>query len=242
MKLVTIVLALAASAGIVACGGGDSGGGSSSSGSNDDGFTSSGFGEAVDAVAGEAGEDAPVLQIQINTGGTEFQIRDGEQATGFIYSGGDLNPVDVEVVGTGTLEGQDFPLSQVDPAAIDKIVSGVKEQSGIEDIEITVMTLEKQVLDGELKWVVNADGNGRTGLVYNADLDGSNVTSPTGSLPGTDSGLPDTTGTDTTGGTGGSGSGSSDAGGSTGVQDAQAIANCIQQAGSDVAKIQACTQ
>src|SRR5262249_34851753 len=128
------------------------------------------------------------------------------------------------------LNGQDYPFSEIDPAAIDKIVSGVKSESGVSDIKVTVMTLEKSAVDGKLGWTINAEGGGRTGLVYNADPDGSNVTSPVGGVAGGG-------GTTTGGGSGSAGSVTGPNG-----KSAQDIASCIQQAGGDVSKIQACTQ
>jgi hypothetical protein len=195
------------------CGG--SGGGVSNEG-NEDLFTTSGFQKAFDAVRGEAGENAQALQAQITEGGADFKLRNGEQATGFVYTGGDLHDEKVDVIGPGSLEGQDFPFSEIDPAAIDRIVSGVKEKAGVSDLRVTVMTLEKSSVDGQLKWTINAEGGGRSGLVYNAEPDGSNVTSPLGDIAG------------------------SDAPGDTNT--AQGIATCVQQAGTDVSKIQACTQ
>jgi hypothetical protein len=124
------------------------------------------------------------------------------------------------VIGPGSLEGQDFPFSEIDPAAINEIVDGVKQESGVSDLKVTVMTLEKSSVDGQLKWTINAEGGGRTGLVYNAEPDGANVTSPLGDIAGSNSGSTSTS------------SGKSP----------QEIANCIQQAGTDVSKIQACTQ
>jgi hypothetical protein len=182
-------------------------------------FTTAGFQKAYDAVKDKAGENAQVLQVQVTEGGADFKLRNGEQATGFVYTGGDLHPEQVQVIGPGTLQGQDFPISEVDPAAVDKIVSGVKSQSGVNDLKVTVMTLEKSSVDGKLGWTVNAEGGGRTGLVYNAEPDGSNVTSPLGGIAGSG-------GTATTGG----------------GKSPQDIANCIQKAGTDVSKIQACTQ
>jgi hypothetical protein len=208
MRGVTIALALAGATVLAACGD-DGGGGGASIEGNEELFTSAGFERALDAVKEESGDEAPVLQIQVTQGGADFKIRDGEQATGFIYTGGELHDEEVDVIGPGTLEGQDFSLTEVDAAAIDRIVSGVKEESGVPDIKVTVLTLEKGTVDGELKWVVNAEGGGRAGLVYNAEPDGSNVTSPTSSLP---------------------------------AGSASDITECIQQAGGDVAKIQACTQ
>ena len=96
------------------------------------------------------------------------------------------------------------------------------------------MTLEKSAVDGQLKWTINAEGGGRTGLVYNAEPDGSNVTSPLGGIAGS--------GTSTSGG----GTSSSASGGITVTAPSgktpQQITECIQKAGTDVSKIQACTQ
>jgi hypothetical protein len=195
----TIGAAMSAVA-LAACGGGDS----VSNEGNSDLFTTAGFQKAFDAVQDKAGENAQALEIQITEGGATFKLRNGEQATGFIYTGGDLHDVKVDVIGTGSLEGQDYPFSDVDPGAIDKIVSGVKEQAGVSDANVSVMTLAQSPVDGNLKWTINAEGGGRTGLVYNAEPDGSNITSPT--------------------------------------QAAQGITDCIQKAGTDISKIQACTQ
>jgi hypothetical protein len=215
-----LAIGLAVSALALAACGGSSDGGVSTSG-NADLFTSAGFQKAYDAVKDKAGENAQVLQVQITAGGADFKLRNGEQATGFVYTGGDLHDEKVDVIGPGSLEGQDFPYSEVDPAAIDKIVSGVKSESGVNDLKVTVMTLERSSVDGKLKWAINAEGGGRAGLVYNAEPDGSNVTSPLGDIAG---------------------SGSSGGTSSTGAKSPQDIANCIQRAGTDVSKIQACSQ
>jgi hypothetical protein len=229
-----VIIGVALSAlGIAACGGGS--GGTSTNG-NDDLFTTAGFQKAFDAVTDKAGENATVLQVQVTSGGADFKLREGEQATGFVYTGGDLHDEQVDVVGPGSLEGQDFPIAQVNPSAIDKIVSGVESESGASDIKVTVMTLEKSAVDGQLKWTINAEGGGRTGLVYNADPDGSNVTSPLGNIAGGGTGTTGTTSTGTTAG-----------GGSTGGYGAngktpQEIAQCLQRAAGDVSKAQACVQ
>jgi hypothetical protein len=214
---------------IAACGGGSGG---TSTGGNDDLFTTAGFQKAYDAVTDKAGENATVLQVQVTSGGADFKLRQGEQATGFVYTGGDLHDEQVDVVGPGSLEGQDFPIAQVDPAAIDKIVSGVQSASGASDTKVTVMTLEKSAVDGQLKWTIVAEGGGRTGLPYNAEPDGSNVKSAVSGIVG--AGTP--TSPPTTGG--GTGGGATAPNGKTPAE----IAQCIQQAGQDVSKIQACAR
>jgi hypothetical protein len=213
-----IIGAALCSVALAACG--DSGGSNVSTNGNSDLFTTAGFQKAFDAVQDRAGENAQALQVQVTGGGADFKLRNGEQATGFVYTGGALHDETVDVIGPGSLEGQDFPFSEIDPAAINEIVDGVKQESGVSDLKVTVMTLEKSSVDGQLKWTINAEGGGRTGLVYNAEPDGANVTSPLGDIAGSNSGSTSTS------------SGKSP----------QEIANCIQQAGTDVSKIQACTQ
>ncbi len=215
--------AAASALALAACGG--SSGSNVSTNGNSDLFTTAGFQKANDAVKEKAGENAQALQVQITEGGADFKLRSGEQATGFVYTGGDLHDEKVDVIGPGSLEGQDFPFSEVDPAAIDKIVSGVKQAAGVNDLKVTVMTLEKSAVDGQLQWTINAEGGGRTGLVYNAEPDGSNVISPLGDIAG-------------------SGSGGTSTGGATtpsGKTPAE-IAQCVQAAGTDISKIQACAK
>lgn len=222
---------------LAACGG--SGGSNVSTNGNSDLFTTAGFQKAVDAVKGKAGDNAQALQVQITEGGADFKLRNGEQATGFVYTGGALHDEKVDVIGPGSLEGQDFPFSEIDPAAIDKIVSGVKQQAGVNDLKVTVMTFEKSAVDGQLKWTINAEGGGRTGLVYYAEPDGSSVTSPLGDIAGSGSSGTSTSGAST------SGTSSTEASGGittpSGKTPAE-IAQCIQQAGTDVSKIQACAK
>jgi hypothetical protein len=228
----TVCAALSAVA-LAACG--DTGGSNVSTNGNSDLFTTAGFQKAFDAVQGKAGENAQALQVQITEGGADFKLRSGEQATGFVYTGGDLHDENVDVIGPGSLDGQDFPFSEIDPAAIDKIVSGVKQRSGVNDLKVTVMTLEKSAVDGQLKWTINAEGGGRTGLVYNAEPDGSNVSSPLGDIAASGSSTtPKTVETTSTSASGGITTPS----GKTPAE----IAQCVQAAGTDVSKIQACAR
>ena len=176
-----IALAIAAGLALVACGGDDDSTEPISNEGNEELFTTAGFQPAFDAVEEQAGSDAAVLQLQITQGGgADFKLLDGEGANGLIYTGGQLVGEEVEIVGGGSLDGRDFPFTEIDPGAIDELVAGARDASGIEDLEITVLTLERRATGGEVAWVINAAGGGRTGLVYFADPDGTNVTEPTG--------------------------------------------------------------
>ena len=225
LRLVTLIATVGAGLGLVACGGsdsGNSGGGSGGGGGGGGGdqFTSSGFQDALDAVSDKEGtSDFSLLKVQITEGGTEFQIRDGERARGYVYTtDGDLTDEEVQIIGPGSLQGQDFPFGEVDSAAIDKIVPAVKDQVGAGDAQVTVMTLEKGITNGELKWTINAEGGGRAGLVYTADPDGSNVGNPaSAALEQTKKAAKQ-------------------------AQPALDVAKCIQQAGGDVQAIQDCAQ
>jgi len=219
---------------LAACGG--SSGGTSTNGNNEL-FTSAGFQKAYDAVKAKS-SGKPALQVQITSGGAEFTLKEGDHATGFLYTGGDVHPETVQLVGPGTIEGQDFPLTETYVAAIDKINSALPSVSGIKDIKVKVLTLDKQNSEGTLRWTIVAEGGGRTDLPYTAEPDGSNVTSPLAGIGGAGTGTTPT-GTSTSGG-----GAASTTGGVTAPngKTPQEIANCIQQAGTDVSKIQACTQ
>jgi hypothetical protein len=172
-------------AGLVACGGdGDSGDGTvaktgtvEAAGGAGGLFSSRGFGEALDAIEAEVGADPGLLEIQVKKGSADFTVRRGERAKGLRYrTRGDVEPFEVEAVGPGTFEGRDFPLSDVDPVAVDEIVAGVREASGVNEFRPTTLTLEKDVA-GVLRWLIIGTGGGPAGLIYYADPDGSNIQS-----------------------------------------------------------------
>jgi len=228
-RLIAALLAICGALALAACGGsGDSGsGGNSNSGEQ---FTTAAFAETLDTVKLNAGVDAELLEVQITSAGTDYKIRAGENASGLHFDPGSNDPEDiqVDVIGTGSLEDSAFPVSDVDSDAIDKMVDGAPAASGADDFKVTVMTLGK-TFTPDVMWTINGEASGRTGLVLNADPDGAGLTSPTGAVP-SDAG-------------GSSTNSSGAAGGSTtapGAVDPQAIADCIQKAGGDVNKIQAC--
>jgi hypothetical protein len=177
-------------------------------------------------VKSKAGDTAELLEVQITSGGTDYKIRDGEKATGLHFDPGssDAQDVKVQVVGTGSLANSAYPISEIDPAAVDKMLAQAPDVSGASDFKVTVMTLGNSFsVNGDVQWTINGDASGRTGLVLNAKPDGSGLSAPGGQVP---SG----TGTPTT----------PPATGGTSTADPAAIADCVSKAGGDINKIKAC--
>lgn len=168
LRVGALAAALTAVALPAACGGGDD------EVANEDLLTGSGFGTALDAVREEAGEDADALRVQVTAAGAEFRLLDPEGgATAFAYSGGELAEVQVAVI-AGSLEGEEFPLEDVDPEAVDRIADGVSEQLG-EGAALSALTLQLDGLDGVPRWTVNASGPSGIGRPFVAELDGSDL-------------------------------------------------------------------
>ena len=141
-------------------------------------FKTANFTKALTAVRSKIGGDAELLKIQVLPGQAEFQVKKGEKADGYRYTakGGELQKVKVEIVGGGTIEGLQYPFHTVDPGVTEKLDKAVRERKGL---HATTMTLEKGPVGTRLVWTINAEGNGRTGLVFNARPDGSGLADPT---------------------------------------------------------------
>lgn len=132
------------------------------------------FTKALGAVRAREGGGAPMLKIQVLPGQGEFQVKEGQRARGYRYDpkSGDLEKIKVQIVGPGSIEGQDFSLRRVPTDVTERLDRAVREHRGL---HATVMTLERGPVGTTLRWTINAEGNGRTGLVYTANPDGSGL-------------------------------------------------------------------
>jgi hypothetical protein len=175
-RLTAILAAMSLGAGLAACGGDEEV-------SNEDLLTGSGFETALEAVEDEAGDDADALRVQVTAAGAEFRLLTEDSATAYAYSGGELAEVQVAVI-AGSLEGEEFPLSDVDPEAIDAIADGVGDELG-PDGALTALTLETAELDGVPRWTVNVQAPDGAGEVFVAEADGSGLR-PAGDGPRAD--------------------------------------------------------
>jgi hypothetical protein len=189
-------------------------GGDPTKAGNESLFEQANFTKALTALRSRESGDAPMLEIQVLPGQAEFQVKKGEKATGYRYSAasGDMKKVKVEIVGSGSLEGSQYSLRRVAPDITERLDKGVREHKGL---HATTMTLKRGPVGTKLVWTVNAEGNGRTGLVFEANPDGSGLAEPTAF--------------NQRGG-----------GGSAALSKARKQQQCIVKAGSDAQKIQAC--
>ena len=194
-------------------------------------YRSENFAQALDMLEENAGDNPELLKVGVLPYMVEFQIKDGERAEGYRYyaKNGEMGEFKVKIIGTGSIEGSQFAYETLNDGITQKLAESVVAEDG--SLVVTNMTIERGLVDGDLAWSVNAESEDRTGIVFQANPDGSGLADPTQRAL-EQNGL---------GGNSGGGSGSG-GGSSSQTKDAVSQAECLTEAGSDVAKIQACVQ
>jgi hypothetical protein len=136
-------------------------------------YRSANLQRAVEAVQGKVGSHAGLLELSVLPGQADFTLRNGEKAFGYRWDAGaqSLVPLTINVIGSGSLKGEDFPISQARPDSMSRIVAALAQQG----MTPTTMTLRRRVSDGLVRWAVSADGRGRTSVAYSADVSGGHV-------------------------------------------------------------------
>ena len=182
-------------------------------------FTTAGFAQALDRVKAEAGSGRELTRMFINDVQAQFIVLRGDGVEAYSVRGdtGELERQDATVTISGSADLSDFafPLDQVDPAAVDRMLAAAAKQSGSDDFRPTVLSLERGIPFGRraLEWTINAQGGGRN-LLYRADADGRKVRNDGGE--GTE--IPPA------------------------AIEAQKLNDCLQGAGSDPERILACLE
>ena len=145
-----------------------------------DPFTSAGFAAAIEQVKDEVGPGQELTRLFINPVQTQFIVRrgDGIEAYSVRADTGELTRADATITISGDAKIGDFAfaLDGLDPAAVDRMLSAARKQSGAADFEPTVLSLERAIPFGsrELRWTISAEGGGRN-LTYRAAADGTRV-------------------------------------------------------------------
>ena len=188
-------------------------------------YRSENFAKALDMLEESAGENPELLKVGVLPYMVEFQIKDGERAKGYRYyaKNGEMGEFKVKIIGTGSIEGSQFAYETLNDGITQELAEAVVAKDG--SLVVTNMTIERGLVDGDLVWSVNAESDDRTGIVFQANPDGSGLADPTQRAL-EQNGL----------------GGSCGGGSSSQAKDAVSQAECLTEAGSDVAKIQACVQ
>ena len=177
------------------------------------------FRAALSALEEHAGDNPELLKVGVQPYMAEFQIKDGQRAKGYRYyaKNGEMGEFKVKIIGPGSIEGSQFAYETISGGVTEKLAAQVAERDGA--LRVTNMTIERGIIEGDLAWSVNTESDERTGIVFQADPDGSGLADPTKRAlerRGAESGSATT--------------------------DALSQADCLQQAGGEVAKVQACVQ
>jgi hypothetical protein len=182
-------------------------------------YRAANFGVALEALEQRAGKHPELLEVDVMPWMVEFQIKDDQRAKGYRYyaKNGDMGKFKVKIVGGGSIEGSQFPYETISAGVTEKLAASAAGQG--QDLTVTNMTIRREIIDGHLAWSVNAESGARTGLVFQADPDGS--------------GLADATkrALERSGAEGGAA-----------AKDATSQADCLLAAAGDAAKIEACVQ
>jgi hypothetical protein len=133
------------------------------------------FGAALAELEKRAGRKPELLEVGVMPHMATFQVKDGQRAKGYRYYAKNraMGEFKVKIVGPGSLEGSQFPYKTLSPGVTERLASSAAGQG--QGLEVTNMTIRRDVIDSHLEWSVNADSDERTGVVFTADPDGSGL-------------------------------------------------------------------
>jgi hypothetical protein len=133
---------------------------------------------AIRALRHRVGARALLLKVTVFPYAVEWHLRKGERATGYQWFAKrkQLEPIQVNVIGTGSLDDEDFTLRRVSSGVVAKLDARVRDEDA--QYRTTNLVLERVPPDAYLRWSINAEAEGRSGLVWNADSDGRGFADP----------------------------------------------------------------
>jgi hypothetical protein len=136
------------------------------------------FRAAMSALEERAGTSPELLYVSVMPHMAEFQVKDGQRAKGYRYyaKNRESGEFKVKLLGRGSLEGSQFPYKTLSPGVTETLAAAVAQQGG--GLRATNMTIRRGVTDGDLAWSVTTESDERTGVVFQADPDGSGFDDP----------------------------------------------------------------
>jgi hypothetical protein len=141
-------------------------------------FVRENLARAQTALQRRVGRNARVLKVTVQPHAVEWHLRKGERATGFQWFANrtELEPIQVNVVGTGSLDDEDFTLGRVRPSVVSRLDARVHDEDS--EYQTTSLVMERVPPDAYLRWQITAEAEGRSGLVWNANPDGRGFADP----------------------------------------------------------------
>jgi hypothetical protein len=137
--------------------------------STSDHLSPASFATVVGQIKRELGRDAELLGVTVSAQGGNVKYRTGDSAAGYQWGRGHegLEPVQVTLVGSGSLAENVFPIAKLDPAAAARL-------SAAADFDVQTMTLDIDPAGGAVRWTVTGERDGRARAVT-ARSDGSHL-------------------------------------------------------------------
>jgi hypothetical protein len=118
-----------------------------------------------------------LLRVELRPYVAEFHLREGDGATGFSWLAKErrLRPIQVRVIGTGPLDGEQFAEEVVRADAPERVAARLRDEDAA--LRPAVMSLERVAPDGFLQWNVLAEAPGRSSTWF-ANPDGRGLEDP----------------------------------------------------------------
>jgi hypothetical protein len=180
-------------------------------------LSTGGLAHAMSALREEVDTAPVMLRVLAEPDGIELDVQGENQPVGYRWSDGELTELKSVIV-VGPMDAA-FPASEVEPASLGRLLEGAKRHDRGRDLEIVNATLERDMIEGKLRWVLNEQAPNGANLTFKARPSGRAIQQIGGTgAPGT--GLPPGT--------------------QRQLRDAQARAECFQEAGADTHAIMEC--
>jgi len=140
-------------------------------------YSTPNFAFALTVMESKLGKDADLVRLQGSGYFLDAQVRQGTKIKGVRFDALNIafskNPVLVPPFKPA--KEVDFPIKVVDPAAVDRILAGVRKITGSAKASIDGLDLRRDPTDNTLRWEITAETPAQIGIILYTDPDGRNI-------------------------------------------------------------------
>lgn len=143
---------------------------------SDNYLSAASFDAVVDRIRDRVGSDGELLDLTVSKqGGGNVKYRTGDRAAGFQWGPGHsgLAPVKVQLVGSGRLSDNVFPIAKLQAGATAKLSAAVRHAAGA-GFKIQSMALGLNPVTRDVRWTITGDDRGRA-VIYSANADATGL-------------------------------------------------------------------